>query len=82
MGSIIKTFREEAQAAVARYRQNGAILTEAESHAMEREIQDALVRAWAGQRVFQMATSQTREPLKAIRKKLNQIVPKFERAVM
>jgi predicted nuclease with TOPRIM domain len=81
MGNIIKAFRGQAQALVARYRQRGVILSELEARELEREIQNALVRAWAGQRVSQMAASQIREPLKSIRKKLDQLVPEIERVV-
>jgi hypothetical protein len=75
MGADLKQIRQEAQATVERYRQAGALLTDAQARAMELEVEQALIRAWAEHRVRQMASTQLAGPLKAVRNTFDKIVP-------
>jgi hypothetical protein len=75
MGADLKQIRREARATVERYRQSGVVMTDAQARTMEEEIEQALIRAWAEQRVRQMASAQIVESLRSVRRTIDRIAP-------
>lgn len=74
MATIQSTFLSEAQDVVARYRRAGGILSEDQAVQMEKEVERALIAAWANQRVHQMVNAQLDGPLTSIQRVLDRIL--------
>jgi hypothetical protein len=74
MATIQSKFASDAQDLVARYRRAGGQLTEEQARQLEAELEQAMITAWAENRVRQMVDSRLKGPLKSVNKLLEDLV--------